>query len=124
MRRDPFQSIADPNRRKIIEILSKDSPLTMNRLAERFKISRPAISKHVRILEKSGVIEIQQIRVERFVYLKPESLEVVQQWVGHFLSNAQKTAPKKKIKEKPAKKAPTKKKAPQNTDEEDQLSLF
>lgn len=135
MRRDPFQSIADPNRRRIIEILSKESPLTMNKLAEKFEISRPAISKHVRILEKSGVVEIRQIRVERFCYLKPESLMMVEDWVKQFLNSdtpkTKETKPKTKT-EKPkkeaVKKAPPKKSPPKKKilpdDEEDQLSLF
>lgn len=135
MRRDPFQSIADPNRRRIIEILSKESPLTMNKLAEKFEISRPAISKHVRILEKSGVVEIKQIRVERFCYLKPESLLLVEDWVKQFLSASEEAKPKKETKPKakkeankePKKHAPKKPAAKKKTlpsDEEDQLSLF
>jgi len=133
MRRDPFQSIADPNRRRIIEILSKESPLTMNKLAEKFEISRPAISKHVRILEKSGVVEIKQIRVERFCYLKPESLDVVNNWVKQFLNAEEKVTPKKKAKPKPKPvekkvepkpKKVTSKKKTLTEDEEDQLSLF
>jgi len=43
MRRDVFQAIADPNRRVIIRLLADKQKLNVNRLAEKFKISRPAV---------------------------------------------------------------------------------
>ncbi len=139
MRRDPFQSIADPNRRRIIEVLKTESPITMNALAEKFDISRPAVSKHVKILEKSGVVEIKQVRVERFCYLLPDSLRAVEEWVSSIIEDKKaqtkvapkpkKSAPKKptkKVVEKATKKKTSSKakKPTLSDDEEDQLSLF
>ena len=46
---DAFQVIADPSRRQILQLLSKDS-LTINALAENFDMSRPAVSKHIKVL--------------------------------------------------------------------------
>ena len=51
MRRDVFQAIADPVRRDIIDLLSKET-LTVNEVAQHFDISRPAISKHLKILKE------------------------------------------------------------------------
>ena len=51
MRRDVFQAIADPIRRDIIELLSEES-LSVNDVANKFEISRPAISKHLKILNE------------------------------------------------------------------------
>ena len=53
MRRDVFQAIADPVRRDIIKLLSEKN-LTVNSVAENFDVSRPAISKHLKILSSSG----------------------------------------------------------------------
>ena len=50
---DVFQVIADPSRRQMMQLLSKDS-LTINALAENFDMSRPAVSKHVKILYTPG----------------------------------------------------------------------
>ncbi len=58
MRRDVFQAIADPNRRAIISLLA-DKELTLNQLAEKFNISRPAISRHIRILVECGLVDIR-----------------------------------------------------------------
>jgi len=53
MRRDVFQAIADPTRREIIGLLSERS-LNLNAVAGHFQVSRPAISKHIRILTECG----------------------------------------------------------------------
>ena len=57
---DAFQVIADPSRRQILTLLSKDS-MTINSLAENFNMSRPAVSKHIKILYGAGFISIQEI---------------------------------------------------------------
>ncbi|MEK7723758.1 MAG: ArsR family transcriptional regulator, partial [Acidobacteriota bacterium] len=49
MRRDVFQAIADPTRREIIQLLAKQT-MNLNSVGEYFLISRPAISKHIKIL--------------------------------------------------------------------------
>lgn len=56
-RRDVFQAIADPTRREIIGLLSEES-MNLNSLAENFEISRPAISRHIRILMECGLVTI------------------------------------------------------------------
>jgi len=57
---DAFQVVADPSRRQILKLLSNDS-LTINALAENFDMSRPAVSKHIKILEYAGFISIEDI---------------------------------------------------------------
>jgi DNA-binding transcriptional ArsR family regulator len=59
MRRDSFQAIADPTRRAIIGMLA-NKPLNLNAVAENFDISRPAISKQIKILVECGLIRIKQ----------------------------------------------------------------
>ncbi|MBI5727935.1 MAG: winged helix-turn-helix transcriptional regulator [Ignavibacteriales bacterium] len=83
MRRDVFQAIADPNRRNILALLV-NKQLTLNGIAENFKISRPAISKHIKILRECGLVEIKQQGRERFCEVKPEKLNEVAQWVEQY----------------------------------------
>ena len=59
MRRDVFQAIADPTRREIINLLVHKS-LNLNGIADNFNISRPAISKHIKILTECGLVVIKQ----------------------------------------------------------------
>ena len=64
-----FQVIADPSRRQMLHLLSKDS-MTINTLAENFDMSRPAVSKHVKIMFNAGFISITDIGRERYCTLR------------------------------------------------------
>lgn len=80
---DVFQVIADPSRRQILQLLSKDS-LSINALAENFEMSRPAVSKHVKILYSAGFISIQNIGRERYCILKHDGFNELQEWINFF----------------------------------------
>ena len=81
MRRDVFQAIADPVRREIIDLLA-DEPMTVNEVAERFDISRPAISKHLKILNECGIVKTIPRGRERHCIIVPEELSRVSTWVN------------------------------------------
>src|SRR6186997_2075108 len=83
MRRDVFQAIADPTRREIINIIANKS-LNLNSVAEQFKISRPAISKHIKILTECGLIVIKQQGRERYCEAKLEKLSEISDWVEQY----------------------------------------
>jgi len=80
---DVFQVVADPSRRQILKLLSKDS-LTINSLAGNFDMSRPAVSKHVKILSDAGFISIQDIGRERYCMLKQDGFQELQEWIDYF----------------------------------------
>ena len=54
-----FAALADPTRRAILEHLS-EGPTTVGELADPFRISRPAVSKHLRVLERAGLVQRRQ----------------------------------------------------------------
>lgn len=83
MRRDVFQAIADPIRREIIQIIAEE-PLSLNMIAEKFEISRPAISRHIKILSECGLIDIKQQGRERYCQANLESLGKVSLWVDQY----------------------------------------
>jgi len=80
MRRDVFQAIADPNRRAILNLLAAQR-LTLNGVAEKFRISRPAISRHIKILKECGLVVIHQQGRERYCEAKLDNLREVSEWV-------------------------------------------
>lgn len=80
---DAFQVIADPSRRQMLHLLSKDS-MTINSLAGNFEMSRPAVSKHVKILYNAGFISIQDIGRERYCTLKQDGFNELQDWIDLF----------------------------------------
>ena len=85
MRRDVFQAIADPVRRVIIKLLAEEA-LTINAVAEKFDVSRPAISKHLRILNECGIIEINQKGRERYCQIQPKNLIPAFLWIEQYKS--------------------------------------
>ena len=80
---DAFQVIGDPSRRKMLMLLSEDS-LTINSLADNFDMSRPAVSKHIKILHTAGFISIQDIGRERYCTLKQDGFKELQNWISYF----------------------------------------
>ena len=83
MRRDVFQAIADPTRREIIHLISHQS-LNLNAIADKFETSRPAISKHIKILTECGLVVINQQGRERFCEAKLDKLNEVSDWVEQY----------------------------------------
>jgi DNA-binding transcriptional ArsR family regulator len=80
---DAFQVIGDPSRRKMLMLLSQDS-MTINSLADNFNMSRPAVSKHIKILQTAGFISIRDIGRERYCTLKKDGFEELQSWISYF----------------------------------------
>lgn len=83
MRRDVFQAIADPTRREIIQLLARQS-LNVNAVADNFDISRPAISRHVRILTECGLLVIRKEGRERFCQADLKKLKQVSDWTDKY----------------------------------------
>jgi DNA-binding transcriptional ArsR family regulator len=75
-----FSALGDPTRRRIVERLAR-GPLTVGQIAAGFAISQPAISRHVRVLEESGLLERHVIgRVHRCT-LSPTVMQAASGWI-------------------------------------------
>lgn len=83
MRRDVFQAIADPNRRAILSLLA-EKRMTLNGVAENFRISRPAVSKHIRILKECGLVVVIPQGRERYVEARFDKLNEVTDWIERY----------------------------------------
>jgi DNA-binding transcriptional ArsR family regulator len=83
MRRDVFQAIADPNRRAILNLLAKQR-LTLNGVAQNFRISRPAVSKHIRILRECGLVVVVKQGRERYCEGRLGKLDEVSDWIEQY----------------------------------------
>ncbi|PBQ34224.1 transcriptional regulator [Sphingobacteriaceae bacterium] len=80
---DPFQAIADQSRRQILHLLAKDEQ-SINSLALNFKMSRPAVSKHIKILYSAGFITIEDKGRERLCALNKHGFKELQSWINFF----------------------------------------
>lgn len=83
MQRDVFRAIADPTRREIIDIVAKKN-INLNAVADHFNISRPAISKHIKILSECGLIVMRREGRDRYCEANLAKLTEVSQWLSRY----------------------------------------
>ena len=83
MRRDVFQAIADPNRRAILGLLAQQK-LTLNGVADNFRISRPAVSRHIKILAECGLVVVSRQGRQRYCVVRMDKLTEVTDWVEQY----------------------------------------
>ncbi len=80
---DVFSALADERRRNILVMLSIESK-NVNSIAEHFKISRPAISKHLRILNRAKLVKMKKKGRERVFTLNPKPMHEVIDWLKFY----------------------------------------
>ncbi|MFC6092713.1 metalloregulator ArsR/SmtB family transcription factor [Saccharothrix lopnurensis] len=81
---DVAGAIADPVRRRVLEMLRDDGPLSAGQIAERFAISRPAVSRHLRVLRESGLVRDELVGRQRFYDLDTTRLTPLARWLAGF----------------------------------------
>lgn len=80
---DIYLAIADPTRRRLLDRLgSGEQPV--NALAAPFRMSRPAVSQHLRILRQAGLVSVRRNGRERRYRVRGEKLREVYDWVAHY----------------------------------------
>ena len=87
---DPFEALGDPNRRAIVELLSSggEAGRSVGELADRLPISRPAVSRHLRLLKQAGLV-VEEPRGTRRIYrLHDAGLEAVRQYLERVWGDA------------------------------------
>jgi len=75
-----FDALGDPNRRRILELLS-EQPRPVGDISARMPIGRPAVSKHLKVLEGAGLVEHRSRGTRNLYSLAPEGLTDIQQWL-------------------------------------------
>ena len=78
-----FSALADPTRRAVLELLRQGSQ-PAGKIAQAFPISRPAISKHLRLLRRAHLVEERREGRNRFYHLNPEPLKAVDSWLEQY----------------------------------------
>ena len=80
-----FSVLADPTRRAVLDLLRQGSQ-PAGKIAQAFPISRPAISKHLRLLRRAHLVEERREGRNRFYQLNPEPLKAVDSWLDQYRS--------------------------------------
>ena len=78
---DTFAALADPTRRKIIESLALREQ-SFGELADRFEMSRPAVSQHLKVLRDASVVTSRPDAQRRIYRLNEDALDDLEQWIG------------------------------------------
>ena len=78
-----FRAISDPTRRSIMTMLT-NGERSLNDIAAEYEMTRPAVAKHLSILEQGGLIKVRTSGRERLHRLQPETLKTVADWVNFF----------------------------------------
>jgi DNA-binding transcriptional ArsR family regulator len=78
-----FQALADPTRRAVLDLLRRGSQPAGD-IAQAFPISRPAISKHLRLLRRAHLVREQRQGRHRVYQLNPEPLRAVDSWLDQY----------------------------------------
>jgi DNA-binding transcriptional ArsR family regulator len=77
-----FGALADPIRRRILVRLSKGSETSVAELAKPFRVSPPAISRHLRVLETAKLVERRREGRMHFIRARPDGLKEAQRWIN------------------------------------------
>ena len=78
---DVFSALSDPTRRSILELLAGAGQLTATELYDRFPVSRPAISQHLKVLREADLVLVEKKAQFRIYRMNPEAVQELGNWV-------------------------------------------
>ena len=84
-----FGALADPTRRAILARLAEGDDLTVGQLAQPFRMSQPAISRHLKVLESAGLISRRRRQTARLSHLEGERLKDAADWLARYRAHWQ-----------------------------------
>ena len=84
---DPFDALGNPHRRTIVELLA-GRPLSVQQIADELPISRPAVSRHLRLLESAGLVVDEQVGARRLYRLQEEGADAVRRYLEQVWGDA------------------------------------
>ena len=85
--RDPFEALGNEHRRAIVELLAK-RPLSVREIADSLPISRPAVSRHLRLLGEAGLVADEAVGTQRLYRLQEEGVRAVQLYLTRVWGDA------------------------------------
>ena len=83
MKQDLFQAISDPTRRAILTLIAIQA-LTPNAMAEKFDMTRQAVSKHIKVLQECELIKPEHSGREIYYHFNPEKMKEIDVWLERF----------------------------------------
>jgi DNA-binding transcriptional ArsR family regulator len=84
---DPFEALGDPTRRRILELLGRE-PQSVAVLAEQLPVSRPAVSRHLRVLKEAGFVEEVPAGTRRVYHVREDGVEAIRAYLEQVWGEA------------------------------------
>lgn len=81
---DKFSALGDPNRRRIIELLADQGPMSASQISREFSVSPSAISQHLKILREANLILMTRKAQKRIYAINPEAIQEMETWVNRL----------------------------------------
>jgi DNA-binding transcriptional ArsR family regulator len=77
---DMFYALAEPTRREIIEMLAKNGQLSATDISEKFPVSPPAISQHLKVLREANMVRMEKRAQRRLYQINPQAMLELEKW--------------------------------------------
>lgn len=81
---DAFHALAEPRRRRVVEILAQRGTLSASQICDEFDVTPQAISQHLRVLREANVIHMERRAQQRLYTFNPRSTAQMQGWATHL----------------------------------------
>src|SRR3982751_6727847 len=85
---DAFTAIAEPTRRRILEMLATNGNLSASEIYNKFSASPPAISQHLKALRAAKLVRVEKRAQKRIYYVNPEPMNELEKWIRKFTATA------------------------------------
>lgn len=82
---DAFYALAEPRRRKVVEVLVQSGPLSATRICDEFDVTPQAISQHLRVLREANVIQMEKRAQQRLYSFNPQSMNQIEMWASDMV---------------------------------------
>jgi len=81
---DNFLALAEPNRRRIIELIAANGEMSSTDISKEFDISAPAISQHLKVLKETGLLCMEKRAQQRIYKINAQGVDEVWEWLGQM----------------------------------------
>ena len=81
---DKFDALAEPTRRRILEILARDGQLSATEICDQFDVSPSAISQHLKVLREAKLVQMEKRAQQRLYRINPDAMLEVEGWARHM----------------------------------------
>ena len=79
---DAFSALAEPHRRRVVEILAQKGQLTATQICDEFDVTPQAISQHLRVLREANMIQMERRAQQRLYTFNPKSVHQIETWAA------------------------------------------